>query len=82
MAHTYVLYSASLNKYYIGCTETTVGERLEKHLRNHKGFTGTAKDWQVVWSQSFETKTEAYAMERKIKAWKSTKAIVRLIMGE
>ena len=56
MAYTYILHSAFMEKYYIGCTEMTIEERLEKHLTNHKGFTGGAKDWKVVWIQHFETK--------------------------
>ncbi|HOZ51408.1 MAG TPA: GIY-YIG nuclease family protein [Chitinophagaceae bacterium] len=40
MYHTYILYSASLNKYYIGFTADEINERLQKHNSNHKGFTG------------------------------------------
>ena len=40
----YILFSETLNKYYIGSSEDVL-KRLEKHLQNHKGFTGKAKDW-------------------------------------
>jgi len=81
MAHLYILYSPSLDKYYIGHTEHTPEERLEQHLYNHSGFTGKAKDWQIVFAQLFETKSEAYAAERKVKSWKSRQAIQKLIAG-
>jgi putative endonuclease len=79
MAYTYILYSQSLDKYYIGHTEMTVEQRLSKHLTEHSGFTAKAKDWQIVWTAIFHQKSDAYAMERKIKNWKSRKLIEKLI---
>ncbi|MBK8556936.1 MAG: GIY-YIG nuclease family protein [Lewinellaceae bacterium] len=80
MPQTYILYSKLLDKYYIGHTETTAEERLQKHLRNHDGFTAKAKDWSVVFARAFETKSEAAAFERKIKSWKS-KAMIQKLIG-
>ena len=48
-------------------------------LYNHKGFTGKAKDWQVVYSEEFENKHDAYERERQVKSWKSKKKIDELI---
>ena len=70
-----------MDKYYIGHTEMSVEERLKKHLTDHDGFTSKAKDWQIAWSEEFSEKSEAYALERKMKGWKSKKAIDRLIRG-
>lgn len=50
MFKVYILYSASLNKFYIGFTESSVEERLRKHLSNHSGFTGKAKDWTIAYT--------------------------------
>lgn len=47
--YVYILYLASLNKYYVGSTED-VYSRLEKHLQNQKGFTGKAKDWVLKYT--------------------------------
>ena len=80
MYHTYILYSAELDKYYIGSCQN-IEERLRSHLSNHKGFTGKAKDWAVVYSETFATRTEAYARERQIKKWKSRKMVERLVAG-
>ncbi len=79
MAYTYILYSKSLDKYYIGHTQLTVEERLTKHLTHHDGFTAKAKDWEIVWKSKFDSKNDAYQMERKIKNWKSRKLIQKLI---
>ena len=43
----YILYSKTLGRYYVGHCEAPLEERLRRHLSNHKGFTGKAKDWEV-----------------------------------
>jgi len=79
MCHTYILYSASLDKYYVGHTCEVMAERLRKHNSNHRGFTGKAGDWRLVYRQSYSAKEEAYGREREIKRWKSRKKIEKLI---
>ena len=74
----YILFSKKLNRYYIGSTQN-LSERLRRHNTNHRGFTGKANDWKVVYTETFETKTLAYARERQVKSWKSRKAIEKLI---
>ena len=76
--HVYRLHSKLLDRYYIGSTQD-ITKRLEKHLSNHKGYTSRAKDWLVVYSESYLTKSEALLRERKIKSWKSKKMIEKLI---
>jgi putative endonuclease len=75
----YILYSASTDKYYIGHTCDTLEDRLRRHISNHKGFTGKANDWQVVYSEIYSEKGEAYRRELEIKSWKSRKRIEELI---
>ena len=76
--YVYILHSKLLDRYYIGSTQD-ITKRLEKHLSNHKGYTSRAKDWLVVYSESYLTKSEALLRERKIKSWKSKKMIEKLI---
>ena len=78
---TYILFSESLNKYYIGSTSDELQERLRRHNSNHKGFTGGIGDWIIVYQEGFESKSYAYAREREIKAWKSRKRIEKLIQS-
>jgi len=78
MYHFYIIYSKKAHKYYIGHT-SNLSERLVKHNANHKGFTGTYCDWEIVYSEDYETKSEAYAREREVKNWKSSKMIQQLI---
>ena len=75
----YILYSSTLNKYYIGSTGDSLEERLRKHNSNHKGFTGTANDWIVKYCEVFEQKSDATKRESEIKLWKSRVRIERLI---
>ncbi len=74
----YILYSEYFEKYYIGHT-SNIDDRIRKHNTNHNGFTGGKNDWILVYSEVFETKTEAYARERQVKNWKSKSKITQLI---
>ena len=73
MPHLYILYSKDLDKYYIGHTADVLDERLRKHNSNHRGFTGKAKDWEILYTEIFLSKDLAYTREREIKNWKSRK---------
>ena len=48
-------------------------------MTNHKGFTGKAKDWEIVYTESYTTKEEARKRELQIKGWKSKRMIEKLI---
>ena len=76
--YVYILFSAILDKYYIGSSEDVLN-RLEKHLQSHKGFTGKAKDWVLEYTEVFDSKSESLQREQQIKKWKSRKMIEKLI---
>jgi putative endonuclease len=80
-AFFYILYSDQLDRYYVGHTGDSLEERVRKHRSNHRGFTGKNNDWQLVYSEKFATKEEAYARERQVKSWKSRKKIRGLLKG-
>jgi len=79
MFTTYILFSKKLNRFYIGFTGEDVQSRLAKHLANHTGFTGKAKDWELVYQEVFATKQDAMEREKKLKSWKSSDRIRELI---
>ena len=79
MCYCYILFSQSLNKYYIGHSCENIQERLRKHLSEHRGFTSKVKDWIIVYSENYDSKMLAYQREREIKAWKSKFKIKELI---
>jgi putative endonuclease len=75
----YILFSETLDKFYVGHTSEELNERLRKHLSNHSGFTGKAKDWKIVYFENFPDKSSAYRRELSIKSWKSKIKIIELI---
>lgn len=79
MSFFYILHSKFLKQYYVGHTSEALEERLRKHLSNHSGFTGNAKDWAVVYFEEFETKSLAFQRELEVKKWKSKLKIEKLI---
>ncbi|WP_245800143.1 GIY-YIG nuclease family protein [Zobellia uliginosa] len=58
-----------MDRYYVGSTQD-MSVRLEEHLKNHKGFTSKAKDWEVKYTESYPRRREALLRERQIKKWK------------
>jgi len=78
MFYLYILYSASRDKYYVGST-SNLAERLKAHNSNHRGFTGRTGDWEIVYTENYSTREEAYARERAVKKWKSRRLIEKLI---
>jgi len=79
MAHAYIVYPKSLDKFYTGSSSGSLNERLRRHLSNHSGFTSRAKDWEIFYFETFENITSARKRENEIKAWKSKVMIWSLI---
>ena len=77
--YTYILFSPTLDKYYIGSTGEILEERLRKHNTDHKGFTGGKGDWKIVYYEVHIDKRTAIKREQEIKKWKSRKLIEKLI---
>ncbi|MBL7747402.1 MAG: GIY-YIG nuclease family protein [Chitinophagaceae bacterium] len=78
MPYVYIVYSEKINKYYVGaCTD--LDRRLYEHNIGHSKFTSTGIPWKLVYSEPYETLTEAKQRELKIKKMKSRKFIEELI---
>jgi putative endonuclease len=76
----YILQSLKDRSFYVGVSQNPE-ERLEKHNRPHKGYTGRKQPWVLVYTETFPTKTEALKRENFIKAQKSRVFIENLIKG-
>ena len=76
--YTYIIYSASLNQYYIGHSEK-LEDRLSRHINSGSKATKKANDWKLVYTESFETRSEAYRREVEIKKMKSRQYIEKLV---
>ena len=79
MALFYILYSSTLDRYYIGHTSEAIEERLRKHLSDKKHWTGRANDWRVMYTEVHPDKATAYRRELEVKGWKKRSRIEALI---
>ena len=79
MSYFYILFSETLDKFYIGHTTEQLEERLRKHLSNHSGYTSKTKDWIIVYFEEYQSKSLAYRRELEVKKWKSKIRINKLI---
>ena len=78
MPYTYILFSAKLNKYYVGaCID--MERRLYEHNIGHSKFTSLGIPWQLMYKAEFETLVEAKKRELQIKKMNSRKYIEDLI---
>jgi putative endonuclease len=67
MYSTYVLYSRRFNKIYIGFTGN-LQNRLQTHnSEENTGWTAKYKPWETLYSEEFETKSEAMKREKQLK---------------
>ena len=75
---TYIIYSKSKDKYYVGYTHD-LKLRLERHNSGWSKSTKSGISWELVYHEKFETKSEAIKRENEIKRKKSKKYIEELI---
>ena len=71
---TYILYSETLNKYYVGACQESIEERILKHNSSFYGsktFTSNASDWILCLKIETQDYAHAIRIERKIKSMKS-----------
>ena len=74
----YILYSPSLDQYYIGHTQN-LEDRLFRHNNSGSKATKKTNDWILVYSEIFQTKGAAFHRELEIKKKKSKNYIQWLI---
>jgi putative endonuclease len=78
MFFTYILYSNTINKYYVGSCQD-IEQRLQDHLNSRSKYTKVAKDWELKYFETFLTRSEVCQRELQIKKMKSRKYIENLI---
>ncbi len=76
MHYVYVIYSASLSRYYIGETKD-VCERIKQHNSGFfdKAYTSIVNDWILFLKLEFDNRGQARKVENHIKKMKSRKYI-------
>jgi putative endonuclease len=80
MHYLYILYSKSIDRYYVGESPDII-RRLGQHNSHYfKGsFTKAAEDWEVVLFMECNNKIDAIYLEKFIKRMKS-KAFIKKIV--
>ena len=62
----YILWSSSLSKYYVGCTQN-LENRLQEHNAGEGKFTKRGTPWDLVWINVLGSRSEALILEKRIK---------------
>jgi putative endonuclease len=70
MYFTYILQSTTSGIIYIGQTNN-IEDRLRRHNSNQNKWTKNKGPWKLLFSQQFATRSEAMAMEKKLKSFKN-----------
>ncbi len=76
----YILYSESLERYYTGHTHN-LDDRLARHNHGRSKATKSGTPWQLVYTETCPTRSEAMRREQQIKKKKSRHYIETLIQG-
>ncbi len=71
----YIIYSSKSNLYYIGHTNNLT-DRINRHNKNRNKFTKEKGSWKLVISYNLNSKSEAYRLELKLKAFKNSRLAV------
>jgi len=75
MYYTYILKSSKTGKLYIGQTNN-LKKRLFRHNNNLNPSTKGKGPWDLIYSKTFETRSEAIIHELKLKKMKNTHFIL------
>ena len=67
MFFVYVLYSPSANKFYVGYTSNLESRLLSHNLLGTKDWTKRYRPWELVYTESYQTKSSALKREKELK---------------
>ena len=79
MFKVYILYSSQIDQYYVGHTQD-IEDRLMRHNSGRSLSTKKGKPWILMYTESFDTRSEAMIREKAIKKMKSRAYIEQLIL--
>ena len=78
MFHLYILLSEKTNKFYIGSTGN-LEDRIIRHNSGRSKATKSGIPWKLLYTEEFETRSEAIKREQELKSWKSHERIAQLV---
>ena len=75
MYFVYIIYSAQVDRYYVGHSDDVLRRLAEHCVRKNSGAT----DWQLKYTESYESRGEAMRREMEIKKKKRRSYLDQLI---
>jgi putative endonuclease len=78
MFYIYILQSEKTHRYYIGSTGN-LEDRINRHNSGRNKATKAGTPWKVVYTEEFESRSEAIKRELELKSWKSHTRVAELI---
>ncbi len=78
MFYVYILKSEKFDKFYIGYT-SNLEDRINRHKHGRSKYTSSILPVDLIYFETFETKSLALKREKEIKRYKSHKYIQKLI---
>lgn len=81
MFYLYIAYNSVIDRYYVGSSSNLESRLKDHNKKGHKAkYTRKQKgEWDLIYSEKFETRSEAMKREKQIKSWKNRKLILELI---
>ncbi len=70
--YTYILYSASIDKYYVGHTNN-LERRIYEHNLGKEKFSSKGIPWEIKFSRTYNNNVDAAREERRLKKCKNRK---------
>ena len=78
----YIIFSKVRDRYYIGTTGVGVEIRVDRHNEGWTKSTKSGIPWKLMFTRTFESKSEALEWERMVKRQKSRAFIKELISSD
>ena len=70
--HAYILRCRD-GSYYVGHTDNLEHRFAQHQIGALGGYTAKRRPVELLWAQSFQTRDDAFAVERKLKGWSRAK---------
>jgi putative endonuclease len=81
MFTVYVLFSKEYNKIYIGYTSNIDARLFSHNSDKNTGYTKRFQPWEIIYSEKFESKSEAMQREKELKSSRGRVFIRNYILG-
>ncbi len=76
----YILFSKPYDKIYIGYTSNIEQRLLSHNVLAKKGWTIKFRPWQLVYTEEFQSKSEALKWEKELKSFQGREFIRNTIL--